>query len=155
MLSSVSSSSTITLHLLNRHQTCRRRGGGADRGFCWLPRDHVSTDLHLQHNQMTRVLLQGKCAWLLSRLFLPPSPHFSPAPPPSFLIKTSPPFSQVYPDILRRMLLFCNQGYYFQGLPEARRRLMSALAANCRFYADKIRGQRFIKNPKTLRHPGW
>lgn len=127
MLSSVSSSSTITLHLLNRHQTLSHgdllAGGGGDgwgtKGCC-LPRDHVSTDLH--YNTIKRLVSSSKVREKL-RLTPPsffPSIHFCNAIL-LFLIKTSHPLSEVYSDILFSVLLLYDQGYYFQGLLEAER----------------------------------
>ncbi len=92
MLSSVSSSSTITLHLLNRHPTFSRGAlqtvglVGATKG-CRLARDHVSTDLH--YNAIKRHVSSSKVRGHLCLtlrpfssfyLFLLAPPHFSSMP---------------------------------------------------------------------------
>lgn len=127
MLFSVSSSSTITLHLFNRHQTFSHgahgdwRAGWGPKG-CWLPGDHVSTDLH--YSTIKCLVSSSKVREHLSS---PPSIH-SCFPYllflntiPLLLIKTSHPFSEVYFDILCSVLLLFDSGDYFQGLLEAKR----------------------------------
>lgn len=109
MLSSVSSSSTITLHLPNRHQTFSHGAPqsvglvGKTKG-CTLPRDRVSTDLH--YDTIKRLLSSSKVRENLSfHLFLLLPPHLPSKPSLCSLLKHQ--FSEVCSDILYSM---CTSG---------------------------------------------
>lgn len=156
MLSSVSSSSHITLHLLNRHrshgalQTVGLVGGTK---CCRLPRDHVSTDLH--YNTIKRLVSSSEVREHLcsALLFLLPPPQFSSVP--SLCSSLKHHIHLVTSTLTYRTASCCCVTKAITSRATWRQRgqtgLMFMLATNRWFYADKkeVRSSKKSENSQT------